>query len=312
MEGLTRKLVSIIIPVYNEEDNVEVCYERLSIFLENMTGYSFEIVFTDNHSEDGTFRILQKLARTDRRVRVFRFAKNIGYQRSILTGYLKSQGDAVIQLDVDLQDPIELIPEFLRKWEDGFAVVYGVRSRRSEGYFLNNLRRMYYRLVSALGEEKIPLDAGDFRLCDRKVIDALKGYRFDFPYLRGVIAGMGFDQIGIQYTRAARSKGVSKFSYFDYVTFAINSLFAQSFLPLRLASLLCGCIFLGGSAAALAYLVGYLSFGSHWPAGFATLVTLLLLGFALVSLFIGILGEYLGRCLRILEGRNGAIIEQEL
>lgn len=303
------KLVSIVIPVYNEEDALPLCYDRLKSFMKTLPNYNFEIVFTDNHSTDATFNIIQKLARTDQSIRAFRFSKNVGYQRSILFGYLKARGHAVVQLDVDLQDPLPLIAEFIRKWDEGYAVVYGIRRERKEGIIISTLRKAYYRLIAAVSESNLPHDVGDFRLCDRKVIEALREYRLTFPYLRGLIADMGFKQIGIPYCRLERVIGESKFSLFGYCKFALDAVLTQSLLPLRLATISCVVIFLSGLVGATLYLLGYGAFGKNWPPGFATLIVTILIGFGFISLFIGILGEYLSRCLIIIEGRNEVIIE---
>lgn len=307
-----KKLISIVIPVYNEEAALEYCYTRLKDYLGRVSKYEFEIIFTDNHSVDDTFNIIKRIANTDRSIRAFRFSKNFGYQKSILMGYMQSRGAAVIQLDVDLQDPIELISEFLLKWEEGYKVVYGIRASRKEGVFINILRNIFYKIISFASPEKLPRDAGDFRLCDRAVIEVLRGYRLTFPYLRGLIAEMGFRQIGIPYARDLRIRGESKFSFGDYVKFSINSLFAQSLVPLRLATALCMLLFTFGFLGAGLYLIGYGNFGAHWPPGFATLIITMLVGFGLLSLFIGILGEYLGRCIRVVEGKFNVILEDEL
>ncbi len=208
----SRPLISIVVPVFNEELNIGPFYETVSRQIEPLSGvYDFEFVFTDNHSTDATFTLLRELTQRDQRVHAYRFSRNFGYQRSIMTGYSRARGDAAIQLDVDLQDPPELIGRFLEEWRGGADVVYGIRTKRQEPWLINIQRVLFYRLIDRLSEEKIPVDAGDFRLISRRVIDLLKSFDDAQPYLRGTIATLGFKQVGIPYNRNARVRGESKF-----------------------------------------------------------------------------------------------------
>src|SRR5688572_15513856 len=169
-----RRLLSIVVPVYNEEGNVERCARAVAAALDPLSDrYDYELIFTDNHSTDGTFAKLREIATADPRVRVFRFARNHGFQKSIYTGYLLASGDAAIQLDCDLQDPPELIPEFVAKWEQGYRVVYGVRRRRREAIWITAARKLFYRLIHWVSDDELPKDAGDFRLVDRCILDVL-------------------------------------------------------------------------------------------------------------------------------------------
>ena len=217
-----RPLISIVIPVYNEAANIPALYERIHDVADGLIDdYRFEFLFTDNHSTDDTFTIISDLATTDDRVRCLRFSRNFGFQRSILTGYLNARGDAAVQIDADLQDPPELIPQFLELWEQGHAVVYGIRSKRPEGRSMTAARSAFYRLVNLVSADDLPHDAGDFRLVDRRILDALRQIDDYHPYLRGLIASFGFDQIGVEYERDARSEGNSKFSFWKLVGLAM-------------------------------------------------------------------------------------------
>jgi dolichol-phosphate mannosyltransferase len=291
-----RPLISFVIPVLNEEGNVRPCHETLCRELEPLAGrYDFEFVFTDNHSRDRTFALLHEMARQDARIRVFRFSANVGYQKSILTGYLQSRGAAVVQVDCDLQDPPALILEFVDWWEKGFHVVYGIRRGRREGWFIGKLRGVFYWLVDKLSEHPLPRQAGDFRLVARPVIEALRGMDTEFPYLRGSIAGLGYNQKGIVYDRQARVRGESKFSWGALFALAIDGILATSIVPLRLAVYL-GLLISGlAAAAALGYAVSAVINRGKWPSGFATLTVLLLFSLGLNSMFLGIIGEYIGR-----------------
>ena len=309
----TRKLVSLIIPVFNEDGNVGPLYEAVTPIIKQCEDrYDFELIFTDNHSTDGTFSKLSELRDRDRRVRVFRFSRNFGYQKSILTGYLKARGDALIQLDCDLQDPPELIPEFLKRWEEGCAVVYGIRRSRKESAVLHYVRKLFYRLANYLSEDELPVDAGDFRLIDKKVVDILRQVDDAQPYLRGMIAAMGFRQEGIPYDRRNRERGTSNFRFKDLVGLAIDGILNHSIVPLRLATYFGVSISIITIIAIAAYSSARLLFGINWPAGFTTLAVLTLAGISVNALFLGVIGEYLGRIYQQVKKRPLIIIESEL
>lgn len=292
-----RKLISICVPVYNEEENVRPFYDRVLPVMDALADrYDFEILFTDNHSEDATFDRLVELSNADHRVRVIRFSRNFGFQRSILTNYINCRGDAAIQMDVDLQDPPEILPEFIRLWEEGYRVVYGVRrSRPNESRTLHNLRKLFYRLVDFLSEDQLPHDAGDFRLIDRCVLDQLRKVTDQQPYLRGLIAAMGFRQIGVVYDRSARERGSSKFNLTRLLSLALDGIFHHSIVPLRIATM-CGLIMsLFAAGGALYYLIGRLVFPADWPPGIASTTILIMFSIGMNALLLGIIGEYIGR-----------------
>lgn len=305
-----RRLISIVVPVFNEELNIGPFHETVSRQIESLSDlYEFEFVFTDNHSTDATFPLLRELAQHDRRVRAFRFSRNFGYQRSIMTGYGLAKGDAAIQLDVDLQDPPELIDRFLEEWRGGADVVYGIRAKRQEPWIINIQRALFYRLIDRLSEEKIPVDAGDFRLISRRVIDLLKSFEDAQPYLRGTIATLGFKQVGIPYDRNARLRGESKFPFSKLVALAMDGILNHSVVPLRFSTY----FGLAVSAIMLLSVIGYAAtkilFGSQWPAGFATLAALILASISINAMLLGIIGEYLGRMYRQQKKQPLTIIE---
>ncbi|MBI5641245.1 MAG: glycosyltransferase family 2 protein [Nitrospirae bacterium] len=308
-----KKLISVVVPVFNEEGNVERLYERIEQVMSPLSGsYDYELIFTDNHSIDETFAKLQMLASRDRRVRIFRFSRNFGFQKSIYTGYIKARGDAAIQIDCDLQDPPELIPEFIKLWEEGYQVVYGVRRSRRESWWINGLRKIFYRFIDILSEDHLPYDAGDFRLVDRRVLDELKKVEDSQPYLRGAISTMGFDQIGIPYDRAERMTGESKFSMSDLLGLAIDGILNHSVIPLRIATFTGLIVSVLTFLGIIVYLAGRAFFGRDWPAGFATTTVLILLTLSLNALFLGIIGEYLGRIYKQIKKRPLTITEKEI
>jgi dolichol-phosphate mannosyltransferase len=305
-------LISIAIPVLNEADNLGRLYDRLTALADRMSARcDLEFVFTDNHSDDETWEMLRRLSETDDRVRALRFSRNFGFQRSILVNYLHSRGDAVLQIDADLQDPPEFLETFFDLWQSGFKVVYGIRRKRSEGAFMNGFRRMGYWLVDAMSEHRIPRDVGDFRLIDRAVIDALAKFRSPNPYLRGMIAGLGFRQTGVTYDREARIAGESKFNVGRLIRLGLTAVFNHSVVPLRIASLI-GIAMLGASAVGGLYYILLKLLQPQLPQGLASIHILVLFGIGLQSFLLGISGEYLLRIYLILRSEPLAIVEQSL
>ncbi len=308
---MERKLISICVPVLNEAANIQPFYDRVSAVIGGLSErYDFEFVFTDNHSSDRTFEILTELAQRDRRIRAIRFSRNFGFQRSILTNYRHARGVAAIQLDCDLQDPPEMIVDFLRHWEQGYQVVYGVRRRRpKEALWLRLSRRAFYRLIDLLSEERLPHDAGDFRLVGDKILEYLRRYNAPQPYLRGTISTLGFRQIGIAYDRSPRSLGKSKFNLFSLLELAVDGLCNHSIVPLRLASLLGLVLFFLAVLGAIYYAIGRFSFAASWPVGLASSSILTLFSIGMNALFLGIIGEYVGRIFKAVKMAPVAVIE---
>lgn len=308
-----KPLISLVVPVYNEELNIRPFHEAVLQDIAPLEDeFAFEFVFTDNHSEDNTFAELSALAQRDNRVRVFRFSRNFGYQRSILTGYSQTRGDAAIQLDVDLQDPPVLIERFLREWQAGADVVYGVRTVRQEGVLITLQRRVFYRLIDMLSEHRLPRDAGDFRLVSRRIIDLLVSFSDAQPYLRGTIATLGFKQVGIPYERAARVRGTSKFPFVRLVSLAIDGILNHSTLPLRMATFIGLGMAVAAFLLAAGYALGKLLFHTSWPAGFTTLVALILFGTGLNAMLLGVIGEYLARIYRQMRKEPVSIVERTI
>jgi polyisoprenyl-phosphate glycosyltransferase len=295
MEGPLRTLVSVVVPAYNEEDNVERCYRAIVDVFVGLPDYDYEIIFTDNHSTDRTFALLARIAAVDRNVRVIRFSRNCGYQRSVLVGYKNTSGECAIQLDCDLQDPPTMIPQMLARWREGHQVVYGIRRSLGDGPATQWARRRFYRIINAVSEDDLPIDAGEFRLVDRRILHELAAVDDTTPYVRGLISAMGFSQVGIEYDRGMRQAGQSKFSLWPMIGLAVDGLLNHSLLPLRIASLV--ALLVGSTTFLLTfvYLLWRLTIGAGWPAGFATTTVLLLMSITLNAMFLGILGEYVGR-----------------
>lgn len=304
--------ISILVPAFNEEANVRACHARIRTVLEGLPDYDAEIIFTDNHSTDATFPILKEIAAGDPRVRVFRFSRNMGYQASVMYAYKAAQGDCAIQIDCDLQDPPELIPHMLALWRNGHHVVYGVRRRLPDGPVVAGLRRAFYWMIDRISQDDLPRNAGEFRLTDRRILDQIRLRNDRSPYMRGMISAMGFSQIGFDYDRAPRTAGASKFPLKMMVSLAMDGLINHSLVPLRLASTTAMVTGLVTFLILLGYLVGKLILGHEWPPGFATLVILLLMSITLNAMFMGIVGEYIGRIFMQVKDLKAPIVEATL
>jgi len=287
-------LVSVVVPCFNEEEMLQDTNRRLIAALERMP-VKFEIIYVDDGSADSTLEILREMAGQDERIRVVGFSRNFGHQMAITAGLEHAGGHAVVVIDADLQDPPEVILEFVRKWMDGYDVAYGVRAERDgESAFKLWTAKVFYRCIDRLSDTRIPLDTGDFRLMDRRVVDALLSMQERDRFVRGMVSWLGFSQVAVRYRRAARPAGVTKFSFFKMVRFALDGIFSFSVLPLRLATWT-GFLASGLAVFAILYSAYARIFGSGWVKGWtSTVIAVLFLGgVQLVSL--GLIGEYVGR-----------------
>ena len=305
-------LVSISIPTLNEFENLEPLYNRLDKLSKKMSNKcNLEFVFSDNKSEDGTWAKLIKLSLKDKRIKAIKLSKNFGFQKSILANFMHTRGEAVMQLDADLQDPPELLEKFFLEWEKGYKVVYGIRETRSEGFLINTFRKFGYWIIKIFSENSIPMNAGDFRLIDRKIVDLICKSFNPKPYLRGMIAELGFNQKGIPYQRDRRIKGNSKFGIIKLMSLGINAITNHSTVPLRLASFF-GLVILFLSILGSAYYF-YLKFSRpDLPEGLASVHVIILFGIGLNCFILGILGEYLLKIYLILKKEPTAIIEDSI
>ena len=291
------KIISIITPVYNEELNVEICYNAVcDLFANALSDYDYELTFADNASSDRTIEILRELAAKDRRVKVILNARDFGPSRSAFNAIKSASGDAVITLfPADLQDPPEVIAQFVERWEEGYDVVYGVRKQRDENRIMTGIRRTYYRLVSSLSSIDVPPDVGDFQLIDNKVLNSLKRHDDYYPYIRGLIASCGFRSTGVPYNWAARKHGISKNSLYTLLDQGLNGVISLSNVPLRLSMLL--GFFLASASIFYAFLQLILNITYYRETsepGIATLITGMFFFSGVQLFFIGVIGEYIG------------------
>jgi len=293
--GTERKLlVSVIVPCMNEQEVLKQTHAHLVAVL--APAASFEIIYVDDGSTDATPEVLRELQAQDERVRVVRFSRNFGHQIAITAGLEHASGSAIVIIDADLQDPPEVILEFLAKWADGYDVVYGVRAeRQGETAFKLWSAKFFYRFISRLSDTRIPLDTGDFRLMDRRVVDALLSMPERDRFVRGMVSWLGFSQTGVTYSRAARAAGVTKFSLWKMLRFALDGIVSFSILPLRVATwtgfAASGMAILGIFFVLLERIFGVMGLVRGWSS--AMIAELFIGGVQLICL--GIIGEYVGR-----------------
>ena len=309
----SRHLISICIPIYNEEDNIPVLLQRLRAVAQGLAAtYDFEFLLTDDGSTDRSYELLKREAEQDHRVRVLQFSRNFGFQRNVLVNFLNARGDAALEIDADLQDPPELIGEFLALWEKGYKVVYGVRAQRNEGRVITWLRKIAYRIISKISEVPVPVEAGDFRLVDRVIIEHLRTLTDRNPYLRGAIAAFGYPQIGIRYERPQRAAGQSKFPLLKLVKLGIDGVTSQSTLPLHYITRIGFALSLVTGALGIVYVAAWLLEIGSGVRGFTTLVLLQLFAISMNAMFLGIMGEYIGRIFNNVRGHPIAVVEKTI
>ena len=307
---MAKKTISVCIPVLNEAKNLEHAVARVeTLFATTLSDYALEIIITDNASTDDTWDEIGRLAQSRSHLKGFRFSRNFGYQNSVFSALSLSTGDAAVELDADLEDPPEVIREFVAEWEAGHDVVYGVRTKRYAPFLLKTLIGGFYWLLNRVSDIEIPQNAGDFRLLDRKVVEVLKSLPESGLYVRGLVGYLGFRQKGVEYERQPRADGLSKFSYLRYVGLALDAVTAFSKTPLRLITLLGFVIFVVAMLIALRQLWVYLFHGIQ-VQGFMTLALLLLVLHGLTFMVLGVLGEYLGRVFDHSKQRPRAIIAE--
>jgi dolichol-phosphate mannosyltransferase len=301
---------SIIVPVYNEIDCLQELYDRLRKVLES-THEQWEIILVDDGSQDGSTDKIRELAKADPHVKPVIFARNFGHQIAATAGLDYSHGQAVVIIDADLQDPPEVIIELIEKWKEGYQVVFAVRAEREgESWFKTVSASVFYRLIYRITDVKIPLDTGDFRLLDRRVVDVMNRMRERHRFLRGMSAWIGFKQVGVKYHRAARFAGSTKYPFSKMARLALNAITSFSYFPLQVATYLgffaAGVSILAIPVVAIERLTGAQAFSGQAT----TLISVLFLG-GVQLICLGILGEYIGRVYDEVKGRPLYIVNEE-
>ena len=303
--------LSIVTPIYDEEKNIQQLYQRLTETLIKLN-ISYEIIFVDDGSKDASPFLMEQLYSQDPlHVQCVYLSRNFGHQPAISAGLKQSRGKAVIVMDADLQDPPEMIPQFLEKWKQGFQVVYAVREKRKESIFKRAAYYSFYRILKSISRIEIPLDTGDFCLMDRSVVDVICRLPESNRFVRGLRSWAGYKQTGLVYERDARFAGETKYTFRKLLNLAMDGLISFSYLPLRLATILGFVVSALSILLGLYYFTRALFFGLGLP-GFATIVVLVSFigGFQLIT--IGISGEYIGHILDEVKHRPSFVIEKVL
>ena len=305
-------LLSVVVPCYNEQDVLRATHERLTRVLAGMSTLDYELIFVNDGSHDDTQSILKQLQLLDPHVRVLLLSRNFGHQVAVTAGLEEAGGDAVVIIDADLQDPPEVIPQMVHLWRDGNDVVYGLRiDRKGESTFKLWTAKVFYRLINRLSETKMPFDAGDFRLLDRRVVEVINAMPERARFLRGMVSWAGFRQVSLPYERAARHAGDSKYPLRKMVHFAMDGIISFSLVPLKLA-IWTGFLAIWIAVAGIIVAVIDRLMDKHLTRGWASLFVAVLFmgGVQLVSL--GIIGEYLGRIYPEVKRRPLYVVQERL
>lgn len=309
-------MISIVIPLYNEEENVNQIHKRLtdaSILWKE----DYEIVFIDDGSYDHTLDLLKALCKTDPKIRIIKLSRNFGHQAAISAGIKQSKGDAVIIMDGDLQDPPEELPRFLEKWREGYDVVFAVRKKRKENIFKKIAYKSFYRLLNLISDINIPLDSGDFCLMDKRVVRILNNEMIEYNrFVRGLRAYVGFRQIGVEYNRDERAAGEVKYTVKKLIKLAIDGLLDFSTFPLRIATYLGFLIALPSFIVGLFFIIHrildfkFLGYSPSDTPGLASLaVGVFFLG-GVIMIILGVIGEYIGRIYSEVKKRPFFIVDE--
>ena len=301
-------LLSIIVPCFNEEEVIEETYRQLCSIFPKL-GMQTEVIFINDGSQDSTMHKLCNIAKKNENVRVLSFSRNFGHQIAITAGMDYAKGDAIVVIDADLQDPVEVIVEMVNKWREGFDVVYGKRiERKGETFFKKISAKLFYRMLYKLTDETIPPDVGDFRLIDRRVSNSLKKMPERSRYVRGLVAWLGFKTTSVEFVREPRFAGETKYSFIKMLKLAADGIVSFSYKPLRVAS------FFGGFASFigflyLAYILYSGVFTENTVPGWASTMAVLLFFSGMILLVLGIIGEYIARIYEEVKARPIYVIE---
>jgi polyisoprenyl-phosphate glycosyltransferase len=291
---MKNRLISVVTPCFNEEENVEDVYKQVKIVFQKMYNYTYEHIFIDNLSQDRTVDILKSICKNDKNVKLIVNARNYGHIRSPHYGLLQANGDAIILVFADLQDPPELIKSFLAKWEEGYKIVIGVKSRSRENPVMFLLRKIYYHIIELIAETDHVANFTGFGLYDRKFIDVLRTLDDPNPYFRGMVAELGFNRTEVDYIQLARKKGKTKNNFYTLYDLAMLGFVNHTKIPLRLASFIGFGVATVSLCVAILYFIYKLVYWDKFILGTAPLVIGLFFFSSVQLFFIGIIGEYIG------------------
>jgi len=288
------KLISVVTPCYNEEENVREVYKQVKQVFDDLKDYTYEHIFIDNASKDKTVTILKEIAKDDKRVKVIINTRNFGHIRSPYYAILQTKGDAVIPIVADLQDPPCLIKEFIKKWEEGYKVVMGIKKKSEESRIIFGFRKLCYRVLRRSSDVELVEQYTGFGLYDRQVVEILRSLDDPYPYFRGLIADLGFESAKIEYVQPVRKKGNTKNNFYTLFDMAMLGMTSYSKVPLRLATILGFILAAISLLAAIFYFIYKIIFWESFSLGLAPLVVGLFFFASVQLLFIGIVGEYIG------------------
>lgn len=296
-------LCSVVVPMYNEEEVLHETYRRLTEVMKN-SGVSYEIVFVNDGSRDKTYSMLNEICDKDKRVKLLDFSRNFGHQIAITAGMDHSIGQCVVVIDGDLQDPPEVIPEMIKKWKEGYDVVYGKRiSRKGESFFKKFTATMFYRFLKSMTDVNIPVDTGDFRLIDRRVCEALKHVNEKNRYVRGLVSWLGFKQTAVEFEREERFAGETKYPLKKMLKLAFDGITSFSYKPLKLATYIGAFISLASFLYLFFIIIQRIFFPETLQPGWASILAVSLFFNGITLLMLGIIGEYVGRIYDEAKGR---------
>jgi len=307
-----KKLISVVIPIYNEQDVLDELAKRLISVIDSIAAYDFEVVMVENGSKDLSFKMLIDLNRKDPRFKVLRLSRNFGCDGGISAGLQYIKGDAAVIMNADLQDPPEMIPDFIKYWEEGYEIVYGqIRKREGVTFFRRLFSSIFYEIINRLTGGLFPKNASDFRLIDKKVYRSINQFNETNRFLRGMIAWTGFSQVGIPFIRPPRFAGKPKASLGTVWRVALNGIYAFSYFPLKVVTLLGMTLSLFSFLAIIVYVTLFFVYGRIVP-GFTTLLTIILFLFGMLFLILGIIGEYLSRIYDEVKKRPNYIVKETI
>jgi len=304
-------LLSVIVPCYNEQEVIQVTHERLSAALAAITP-DFEIIYVDDGSRDRTAELVHAIQEASPKVRFIRLSRNFGHQVAVTAGIEYARGQAVVLIDADLQDPPEVIADMVAKWREGFHVIYGLRAERAgESHFKLQTARAFYRLINSLSEVPIPLDTGDFRLMDRSVVDALNRMKEKHRLLRAMVSWVGYRQTAVPYARAERFAGQSKYPLRKMLTLALDGIISFSAVPLKIVTSV-GLAFSAVSVLGIIYAIAQRLWTDNWVPGWTILFIAVMMIGGLQFIFLGVMGEYIGRIYSEAKNRPLYLVMEEL
>lgn len=304
------KSISIVTPCYNEQDNVEVCAAAIKEVFKHLDGYQYEHIFIDNASTDNTVTILKRLASADARIKIIVNSRNFGHIKSPYYGLLQASGDAVVLFVADMQDPSSLIPEFIKKWEEGYKTVVGTKRTSEESSLMFSIRSLYYKTVNTLSNVDLIDNFTGFGLYDRKVIEHLREIKDPYPYFRGLVAEIGLELFQIPYDQPIRVRGVTKNNFFTLYDAGMLGIVSHSLVPLRIATMTGFLISLLSVFVAIIYFVLKLIYWGSFSLGMAPVVIGLFFFSSVQLFFVGILGEYLGS-VHVYSKNRPLVVEKE-